>query len=266
MPTVADIADFLESFAPARLAAEWDNVGLLVGDRQRRVERLMTCLTVTPESVAEAVAERADLVVTHHPFPFKPVRSITSDSPGGRMLLELIGSGIAVYSPHTAFDSATTGINQRLAVGLGLQDIKPLIADSDDPSSGTGRIGAIAGAVRLSDLARRCAAFLEINGVQIVGNVEQSIERVAIACGSGGELLEAAQQAGCNCFVTGETRFHTSLEAQTNGIALILTGHYASERFAVEALADVLAQQFPRTNCWPSRRERDPLVWLAAAE
>ena len=72
MPTVADVAAFLERFAPARLAAEWDNVGLLIGDRQATVHRLMTCLTVTPESAAEAIDERADLIVAHHPFPFKP--------------------------------------------------------------------------------------------------------------------------------------------------------------------------------------------------
>jgi dinuclear metal center YbgI/SA1388 family protein len=264
MPTVSDIADFLESFAPARLSAEWDNVGLLVGDRARPVERLMTCLTVTPESVAEAIAERANLIVTHHPFPFHPLRTITSDAPPGRMLLELIGARIAVYSPHTAFDSAAAGINQRLAAGLGLQDIKPLIADGTDPALGTGRIGAIPSPLPLGELARRCAKFLKIDGLQIVGDAERPVTRVAVACGSAGELLEAAQHARCDCFVTGETRFHTCLEGQAGGITLILTGHYASERFAVEALAEVLAQQFRPTHCWASRSEHDPLSWTRA--
>src|SRR3954470_2892673 len=117
MLTVAAVAAFLENFAPNRLAAEWDNVGLLVGEAQHKVERVMTCLTVTPSSVAEALSEKADLIVTHHPLPFEPLRRITSDTPQGRLLLDLIKAQIALYSPHTAFDSARSGINQRLAEG-----------------------------------------------------------------------------------------------------------------------------------------------------
>ena len=263
MPSLSDIAAFLERFAPARLAAEWDNVGLLIGDRQSQVTRLMTCLTVTPESVREAIDERANLIVTHHPFPFRPTKRITADTVDGRMLLDLVAARIAIYSPHTAFDSAATGINQRLGEGLDLANLAPLAADMENPQVGTGRIG-VAGGVRLDELARRCAAFLRVSGVQIVGEPDQAIDRLAIACGSGGELLEAARQAGCNCFVTGETRFHTCLEAQAAGIALVLTGHYASERFAVESLAEVLAKQFPQLTSWPSRRERDPLNWFPA--
>src|SRR5262245_174279 len=115
MPTVSAIAAFLEDFAPNRLAAEWDNVGLLIGDSRRPVERVMTCLTVTPQSAAEAVAQKAELIVSHHPVLFRPVQRITADTLEGRTLLELIRSGIAVYSPHTAFDSARSGINQQLA-------------------------------------------------------------------------------------------------------------------------------------------------------
>jgi dinuclear metal center YbgI/SA1388 family protein len=263
MPSLADVAAFLERFAPARLAAEWDNVGLLIGDWEGQVTRLMTCLTVTPESAREAIDERANLIVTHHPFPFHSTKRITTETVDGRMLLDLAAARIAVYSPHTAFDSAARGINQRLGEGLLLTDIAPLAGDVENPQVGTGRFG-VAGGVRLGELARRCAEFLKVSGVQIVGASEQSIDRVAIACGSGGELLKPARQAGCNCFVTGEARFHTCLEAQAAGMALVLTGHYASERFAVEALAELLAEQFPRLTAWPSRRERDPLTWFVA--
>src|SRR6187431_1498174 len=120
MTSVADFCTFLDAFAPPALAAEWDNVGLLVGDRSQKVERVMTCLTITPASAAEAIRERADLIVTHHPLPFKPLKRLTAEQPAGRMLLDLIRAGIAIHSPHTAFDSAAEGINQQLALGLGL--------------------------------------------------------------------------------------------------------------------------------------------------
>src|SRR3954447_6334809 len=106
MLTVASVATFLDEFSPRRLAAKWDNVGLLVGDASRPVRKIMTCLTVTPESAAEAVAEKADLIVTHHPLLFRPVKKLTAHNIEGGMLLELIEARIAVFSSHTAFDSA----------------------------------------------------------------------------------------------------------------------------------------------------------------
>jgi dinuclear metal center YbgI/SA1388 family protein len=262
MTTVSTIAAFLEEFAPPRLAEEWDNVGLLVGDSRRNVQRVMTCLTVTPESVAEAVAEKADLIVTHHPLPFRPVRRLTTDTPEGRLLLELIAAGIAVYSPHTAFDSARSGINQRFAEGLALNDIGPLVSDEADAALGTGRFGFPDNTATLASIAARVKDFLSLSGVHVVGNPQMPVRAVAVACGSGGELMDAARRAGCDCFVTGETRFHTFLEAEATGVGLILAGHFASERFAVERLAELLAAQFPTAKIWPSRRERDPVRWI----
>jgi len=259
MLTVSAVAEFLERFAPSRLAAEWDNVGLLVGDPARPVERIMTCLTLTPDSVAEAVAERADLVVAHHPLPFRPVRRLTSNSVEGRLLLELIEARIAVYSLHTAFDSAGRGINQRLAEGLGLTEIEPLVADGDEPAFGTGRWGKLAAPLALSDLAARVGEFLRIETLQVVGKLERPIESVAVGCGSAGELVEAARNRHCDSFVSGEARFHACLEAEATGIALVLAGHFATERFAVEQLAEALAGEFPTATIWASRRERDPL-------
>src|SRR6188474_610627 len=139
MPLVSDLCRFLDSFAPPALAEEWDNVGLLVGDGTREVKRVMTCLTITPASCAEAVRKKADLVVTHHPLPFKPLRRLTTESTPGRLLLKLIRAGIAVYSPHTAFDSTAEGINQQLAEGIGLSEINPLVVS---PLDATGSIGS----------------------------------------------------------------------------------------------------------------------------
>src|SRR5947209_5827745 len=106
MPTVAAVIGYLERLAPPGLAADWDNVGLLLGARDAAVRRAMTCLTVTPESAAEAVERDAQLIVTHHPILFKAARRLTADTPEGRTLLTLARAGVAVYSPHTAFDNA----------------------------------------------------------------------------------------------------------------------------------------------------------------
>lgn len=126
MATVADIAAFLERFAPRTLAADWDNVGLLLGDPAAPVQRLMTCLTVTPESAAEAIADGAQLIVSHHPIFFRPTRRLTANAPDGGFVWQLARAGIAVYSPHTSFDDTRGGINDILARRLGLVDVAPL--------------------------------------------------------------------------------------------------------------------------------------------
>src|SRR5881392_170879 len=106
MLTVAAVLDFLEQFVPPSLAADWDNVGLLLGDRTAEVRRVMTCLTVTPASAAEAIEGGVQLIVTHHPVLFRAVKRLTTDTTEGKMLAGLIRAGVAVYSAHTAFDDA----------------------------------------------------------------------------------------------------------------------------------------------------------------
>jgi dinuclear metal center YbgI/SA1388 family protein len=259
MPTVAAIAAFLEQIAPFRLAEDWDNVGLLVGHRTQNVKRLMTCLTVTPQSAAEAVEAKADLIVTHHPLPFRAVQRLTSDTTVGRLLLELIAAHVAVYSPHTAFDSAQHGVNERLSAGLGLGSIAPLLPHAE--GQGTGRWGLLDKPTSLGELAQRLKRFLGIERLQMVGEPDRTVRTVAVGCGAADELLAAAQANHCDAMVLGEARFHTCLEAQATGVALLLPGHFASERFAVECLAEVLARQFPDVGVWASRQEEDPIGW-----
>ena len=261
MLTVAEVARFLDAFAPPSLAESWDNVGLLVGKHEQPVRRIMTCLTITPTSAKEAVASQADLIVSHHPLPFRPLKRLTAETSEGRLLLELIGAKISVYSPHTAFDSAQQGINQRLATGLQLEEIAPLVPGTE-LGQGAGRYGRLQAAIPLSGLVARVKQLLAINNIQAVGPLQRRVERVAVACGSAGELLAAANAAGCDCLVTGEMRFHACLEAESLGMGLVLAGHFASERFAVEALAGVLAEKFPSLQVWPSQQETDPLHWL----
>jgi dinuclear metal center YbgI/SA1388 family protein len=367
MPTVATVIGFLEEFAPPTLAAEWDNVGLLLGDRQAPVERVMTCLTVTPESAAEAVEAKAQLIVTHHPILFRPVKRLTTANPEGRMLLSLIRAGVAVYSPHTAFDNTHGGINDALARRLGLTDVAPLrrgegprqckvvvfVPDKDlarvsdalfaagagcigeyaecsfrlagtgtffgfDASNptvgqkgrredasewrlevvcpessveavvaamrkahsyeepaydvyplrpaasklGEGRIGRLSAPQPLADLAAAAKAALGAAAVQTVGDAARPVQRVAIVCGAGGEFLHDAARARADVLLTGEARFHDYLAAQARELSLVLPGHYATERFAVEELATRLQEQWKDVQVWASRRERDPVAWV----
>jgi len=201
-------------------------------------------------------------VVVHHPLPFKPVARVTTDTTVGRMLWDLIGAGIAVYSAHTAFDSARDGINAQWADLLTLRKVEPLVAavsPSAEKAVGAGRHGALDRPLTLHDIANKIKQLLSLAHVRIVESTAQPIQRIAIACGSGGSLLSACIASGCDALVTGEATFHTCLEAEAVGLSLVLTGHYASERFAMERLAEALARRFPTVQIWSSRSERDPL-------
>jgi dinuclear metal center YbgI/SA1388 family protein len=367
MLTVAAAIKFLEQLAPSELAAGWDNVGLLLGDPVAEVQRIMTCLTVTPDSAAEAIQSRAELIVAHHPILFRSVKRLTSTTPEGRMLLSLIRAGVAVYSPHTAFDNTDGGINDILASRFELRDIAPLrrrdgprqcklvvfVPDTDltrvsdalfaagagnigqysqcsfrvagtgtffgseathpavgqkgrreevsewrleavcpesaveqvvaamrrahsyeEPAYdiyplglgsspyGEGRIGKLPRPVRLRELAQTAKTVLQIHQLQLIGALENSVEKVAIVCGAGGEFLGDVVCAGADVFLTGELRFHDYLAARANGVALLLPGHYATERLGMETLATRLQEQWPDLEVWASRHECDPVAWV----
>ena len=261
---IQSICQFMETFAPRRLAEEWDNVGLIAGDRTMMVERVMTCLTVTPETVAEAIACHAELIISHHPLPFRPVKRLTTDTTPTEMLWQLARAGISIYSPHTSFDSARAGINQSICSKLGIEDPAPLIPIEGDPDQlGSGRMGKFSSPTTLGQLASTAAKAFGLNGLHIVGAADQPLNKAAIACGSGGSFLDKAKFAGCDVLITGEATFHTCLDAKANSVCLLLLGHYASERFALEELADRIGQEFGGLEVWASNDEVDPLEWFS---
>ncbi len=262
---VSDIVNFFEGFAPPELAEDWDNTGLLVGADGDEVSSIMTCLTLTPDVAAEAIAKQASLIVTHHPILFRGVQQITGRSSEGQMLLDLIRAGVAVYSPHTSYDSALAGINRQLAEALGLSNIKPLrpLAESEgEQLIGSGRYGDLPEPTTLGNLIDRVKPIVNVEQTWFVGDISRTVTRVGVACGSAAEFLRDAAALGCDVLLTGEARFHACLEARALDIALILPGHYATERPAMEFLASHLATEFPALKIWASETESDPLSWI----
>ena len=264
MPTLNDVTTALQKIAPLQLAADWDAVGLLVGSRRSGCQRVMTCLTLTAEVAEEAAREQADLVVTHHPLPFRPVARITDDTPYGNTLLTLLSAGVAVWSSHTAWDSAVGGINDQLARMLELADVRPIQPHPDMPTAGTGRMGAASEAVSVGQLAIRLAAALRCPGSHVAGDASRPAVVAGIVCGSGGEMLGELIAAGCDTLVTGEVRLHTAAEAIASELAVIAVGHHASEHFSMAALARRLEAEVAGLATWASRSESDPLTWMPA--
>lgn len=259
MNTVGSLAEFLNQLAPLSLSEDWDNTGLLVGDADRPVSKLMTCLTVTESVVNEAVSEDVDLIVSHHPILFRAAKKITTETAEGRMLLKLIANGVAVYSPHTAFDSCRAGINQQLADAFGLQQIHGLRQSGLDEHPGSGRWGSLPESLALPVFLKRVKHVVSAEYLEVSGQLDSAVRNVAVACGSAAEFLTDAIQSGCDTFVTGEARFHSALEAQAARVNLILVGHYESERPAVEWLAEEIETSIPGLEVRASKMDSNPL-------
>lgn len=264
MSKIRDILNSLAGIAPLELAEKWDNVGLLMGGVDQNVNRILTCLTLTHGVAEEAIAGKFELVVTHHPLMFRPVqRMVSSDNEGG-LLLKLARSGIAVYSPHTAYDNSVGGINAQLAELFGLRQVRPL-RESDslsDSATGSGRIGVLPQPIPLGELVKIAKSSCGATTVGLVGDPRREIRQIGIACGSAAEFLSDAVQMGCDAFVTGEARFHDCLKAENLNIAILLLGHYASERRGIEHLASLLASRHPECLVMPSQIERDPVQYV----
>lgn len=280
MTTIQSAVEFLEEICPPALAESWDNVGLLLGDRDRELTALATCLTVTPETAAEAKRLGAGLIVSHHPFPFFAAKRWTADTAAGKLLLTLAENRIAVYSPHTAHDSAFYGVNRQLADKLGAADVEPLeaselLADESMLAGlgpeirrklageigrplGSGRIGRLPEPLSFGELAERVRRIFTLPGLLTVGDKNRRIERIAIGCGAADTFIPAAVGAGADVLFLGETKYHKALEALEARLSLITPGHFASERFALETLAERLKVRFPDLTVFAVQNESDP--------
>lgn len=256
---VENVCQILRQLAPLLTAESWDNVGLLLGRPERTVSRLMTCLTLTPAVAREAITRNAQMIVTHHPVLFRATKTITSDTIEGRLLLDLIEAGIAVYSPHTAFDNAEGGINQWLAESLGLNSIEPLRQFPQGIYGGSGRMGVFAESHSKHEFLEKLATAVGVEHLEVSWHGAERVSHVGLACGSAAEYLTDAFQAECDTFVTGEVRFHSAVECQSRGLNLVLTGHFSSERPAIVRLAHVLSDRLFGVECFASELDRDPL-------
>lgn len=241
MPNCKDVLAAMEAYAPARLAEEWDNVGLLVNSCGP-VNGIMVALDITPAVVEEAQAAGCSLVVSHHPVIFQPLKALDPANPACMLMARGMG-GICM---HTNLDAAPGGVNETLAGLLGIRDPKEFIP--------CGRIGALE--TTPEELARLCRRVLG-PGVKLVDG-GKPIHQVAVISGAGGSLLEEAIRAGADALVTGEAAHHIALEAKAKGITLVAAGHYATERPVVPVVAEYLRRQFPEVPVLESKADLDP--------
>lgn len=246
---LGDVIADLERRYPPSTAAEWDAVGLLVGDPTRPVRRVLCAVEANEATAAEAVELGADLLLVHHPALLRGVTTVAETTPKGRLVAGLVRGGVALYSAHTNADDAPGGVSESLAHAVGLTQLHPLVPSThpDSPAgSGTGRVGRLAEPVTLDALARRVASALPptAQGVRISGARDATVRTVAVVGGSGDAFLGDARAAEVDVYVTADLRHHpaTDFRAHAERPYLLDTSHWASEWTWLPRLADQLRE------------------------
>jgi len=235
MANLREIVSILEELAPESIALEWDNVGLQVGDEKQKVDRVLLSLDINRSILEEARKRGCQLIISHHPLIFKPIRSVNNLDNKGQIITTAINCGISIYSAHTNLDIAADGLNDYLAGLLDIKEIKPLI-DSNSP----GRIGKLEQKTTLEEYIRLVKKRLGLSIIRYVGKKEQLSIKVAVCNGSGAELIQPVHDAGADLFITGDIDYHEAQLAEELGLALIDAGHYNSEIMVKDLLFDYL--------------------------
>ncbi|MGX9726241.1 MAG: Nif3-like dinuclear metal center hexameric protein [Candidatus Electronema sp. VV] len=240
MSDVQQFLDILEKIAPAALAASWDNVGLLVGSPRSRVSAVLLALDPAAEVIAEAQSLAADLIITHHPAIFQPLKQLRTDQPGGTFLAAALRAGISVIGCHTNFDGAIGGVSDVLAEALGLTGAAPLTADKTAPCCGIGRIGSLPEPLPPEAFLKRLRTTLPMPWLLEAGPRPTAVRRAAVCGGSCADLAEAALAAGADVFLTAEIKHHVARWAEEAGLWLLDGGHFATENPAMGRLRQQL--------------------------
>lgn len=238
---VADIIKIMEEIAPPAMAEDWDNVGLMLGRRCKAVKKLLLALDITDEVVQQAIAQKADMIITHHPLIFRGLKRVTDNEWQQELLLTLAEKGIAVYSAHTNLDCVSSGVNDVLAKKLHLDSVDVL--DSDN---GLGRIGIVP-ACSLQEFAAMVKKVLRADYVA-VGEAGKQVHKVAVCGGAGSDLISLALLCGADTLVTGDIKYHEAQQAVFSGLNVIDAGHQPTELPVMDDLADRLSQRFAQRN------------------
>ncbi|MFI7029155.1 Nif3-like dinuclear metal center hexameric protein [Microbispora rosea] len=231
--TLAEVVECLEALYDPSWAESWDAVGLVCGDPEQAVRKVLFAVDPVAVVVDEALGWGADLVVTHHPLYLHGTTSVAATTFKGRVVHRLIRGGAALYAAHTNADVADPGVSDALARAVGLTgDLRPLQPSADDPRRGLGRIGDLPAPMPLREFAALAASGLPRTAgpLRVAGDPGRPVRTVAVCGGAGDSLLGTARAAGVDVFLTADLRHHPASEhMEADGPALVDASHWATE-------------------------------------
>ncbi len=226
----SEICALIEQEYSPEYACDWDNVGLLAGRRDKEVKKILLALDATDEVVRLAAEQKADMLITHHPMIFSPIRRVTDEDMVGRRLLALIRQDISYYAMHTNYD--TRGMADLASGLLGLQECTVLEEVKD--GEGIGRVGVLPRRMTLKACAELVKQAYQIPNVKLFGSPDAEVFSAAICPGAGKSTMKEALRFGCDVYITGDIDHHTGIDAVDQGLCIIDAGHYGIEHIFME--------------------------------
>ncbi len=259
--TIREITDSIEAFAPLSLQESYDNSGLIVGRPSDEVHKALLAVDVTDEVMDEAEQEGCDIIITHHPIIFHPLKRLNSANMVERCIERAIRSGIALYACHTNLDSTADGMSWRLAAMLGVENLEVLQPTDAEARIGFGVIGTLAKPVPTEKFMHR---LMDVTGAKVVRHSDiaaPSVSRVAVCTGSGAFLIGEARTAGADIYVTADLKYNDFMTPD-GALTVADIGHFESEYCAIEILFDILSKNFLTFAVRKSERSRNPINYL----
>lgn len=263
MTTVSEIYVFLQEKVPFELQESFDNAGFLLGRAKAQVSKILVALDITEQVVEEAAELGAQLIVAHHPVIFGGVQAVTDQTVTGRILLALAENRIAAICAHTNLDKVEGGVNDALALRLGLTDIVQLKQEGEDGLGrpyGIGRVGYVT-EQPLYDFAIGVKRLLGANGLRLVDGGRPA-HKVAVGGGACAGMMGDVLAQGCDTFITSDVKYNHFLDAKAQGLNLIDAGHFPTEDVVCSVLQDWLAQRFPQISVAISMGHREVFSYL----
>lgn len=261
--TIRDVVSAIEEFAPLSLQDSYDNSGLIIGRYDDEVHGVLLAVDVTEEVIAEAQREGCDLIITHHPIIFTPLKRLNSSNYVERCVEQALRSGIALYACHTNLDSTFEGMSWRVARMIGLENISVLEPRPNDPNVGYGVVGDMPASVDAVAFMRGVAERFEVDAIRHsdIPGEEFRVRRVAICTGSGRSLIDEALRSGADAYITADLRYNDFMMGE-NRMILVDIGHFESEFCAINIINDVLSKKMCNFAVRKSVSSRNPVHYL----
>ena len=263
MSKVIDISKRIEKMAPVFLKEDYDNVGIMVGDPQQEVKKVLLALDCTNEVLAESVENNCDMIIAHHPLLFRRPKSIVKGDLLGDKVIKLIKEDITLYACHTNLDSARNGINETIVKMIGFESdeiIEPH-DKNDNKDCGIGRIIRLNKSITLNDVIQKVKNNLNIKELRVAKGRDE-IKTIAVINGSGQDFFDAAKRLGADCIITGDTTYHFVSDYKEMGINIIDAGHFGTEFTVFIKTLEFLKEEFTDVEFINSTKSKDPYEFL----
>ncbi|MCL4165121.1 UNVERIFIED_CONTAM: hypothetical protein GTU68_023170, partial [Idotea baltica] len=256
-----EITSILEQLAPLDYAEDFDNVGLLIGDKNADVSGILVTLDTLEIVIEEAISKKCNLIVSFHPIIFNGLKKITGKNYVERTVLKAIKNDIAIYAAHTALDNCAKGVNAKICEVLGQVAYEIQTLENTDKHIGMGMIGELEEAISEKSFLIQLKSKMNAKVVRHSELIGKHVKKIAVLGGSGAFAIGSAKRAGADMFITADVKYHQFYEAEKQMVIADI-GHFETEQFTKNLLVDYLTEKIPNFAIHLSESLTNPIKYF----